>query len=98
MKKKQNKTSEISKKWTKWNEGNLPDTELKTIAIRMLKELSEKFNSIKKDKETKKELVRNEEYIRRINSRLDIAQNQVSNLEDKVAENTQLESEKKKEF
>ena len=30
----------------------LPDTEFKTMVIRMLKELSENFNSMKKDTET----------------------------------------------
>ena len=32
----------------------LPDTEFKTMVIRMLKELSENFNSMKKDTETLK--------------------------------------------
>ena len=42
---------------------NLPDTEFKNILIRLLKEFSENFNSMKKDIETlKKEPVINEEY------------------------------------
>ena len=42
---------------------NLPDTEFKNILIRLLKEFSKNFNSMKKDIETlKKEPVINEEY------------------------------------
>ena len=45
--KEQNKTPE--KEPNKMEARKLPDTEFKTMVIRMLKELSENFNSIKKD-------------------------------------------------
>ena len=52
--KEQIKTSE--KELNKMEISNLSDAEFKTLVIRMLKELSEDLNSIKKDP------VRNEEY------------------------------------
>ena len=44
--KKQNKTPE--KELNKMEKGNLSDAEFKTLVIKMLKELSEDYNSIKK--------------------------------------------------
>ena len=46
----QNKTPE--KELNKMEISNLREAEFKTLLIRMLKELSENFNSIKKDMET----------------------------------------------
>ena len=48
--KEQNKTPE--KELNKMEISNLREAEFKTLLIRMLKELSENFNSIKKDMET----------------------------------------------
>ena len=44
--KEQNKTPE--KEFKKMEISNLPDAEFKTLVIRMLQELSEDFNSMKK--------------------------------------------------
>ena len=52
--KEQNKTPE--KELNKMEISNLSDPEFKTLVIRMLKELNEYFNSIKKDPD------RNEDY------------------------------------
>ena len=41
---------------------NLLDTEIKTLVRRMLKELTDNYNSRKKDMEAIKKTVRNEEY------------------------------------
>ena len=41
---------------------NLLDTEIKTMVRRMLKELTDNYNSRKKDMEAIKKTVRNEEY------------------------------------
>ena len=48
--KEQEKSPE--KELNKMEANNLPDTEFKTMVIRMLKKLSEDFNSIKMDIET----------------------------------------------
>ena len=51
--KEQNKTPE--KEWNKMETSNLLDVEFKTLVIRMLKELSEDLNSIKKIQSEKKD-------------------------------------------
>ena len=70
--KKQEKTPE--KELNEMEASKLPDTEYQPMVIRMLKELRENFNSIKKDMKTilkktwkpqKKEPVRNEVYTNR---------------------------------
>ena len=76
-----------------------PDTEFKTMVMRILKELSENFNSIKKDIETIK---KNQPEIRNtlevINRPLDEAEDQISDLEDKVAKTLNQNNEKKNLF
>ena len=42
----------LEKKLNEMEASNFPDTELKKVVIRVLKELSENFNNIKKDIET----------------------------------------------
>ena len=78
---------------------NLLDAEFKMLAIRMLSELSENFNSIKKGRETIKKnqsemkdiLTEKKNNSQEINSTIDKAENQISNLEYKEAKNTQSE-------
>ena len=82
--KKQNKTPE--KKLNKMEKSNLSDAEFKILVIRMLKELSEDLNSIKKiQSETKNTLIKIKNKLQGINSRVDEAENQISNLEHKEA-------------
>ena len=71
---------------------NLSDAEFKALVIRMLKELSEDLNRIKKDP------VRNEEYtneiknnLQGINSRVEEAKNEIRDLEHKKERNIQPE-------
>ena len=61
---------------------NLSDPELKTLVIRMLKELSEHFNSIKKiQSEIKDTLIEINNNLQGNNSTVDEAENQINDLE-----------------
>ena len=64
----------------------LLDVSFKTLVVRMLTELSENFNSIKKDQsEMKDTLTKMKNNLQETNSKLDEAKNQISNLEYKEA-------------
>ena len=76
---------------------NLLDADFKPLAIRMLKELNEDFNSIKMiQSEMKDTLVKIKNNLQGINSRGDKAENQSSDLELKEAKTTNQNSKKKK--
>ena len=65
---------------------NLSDAELKTMVMRMLKELSEDLNSIRKiQSETKDSLVEIKNNLQVSNSKVDEAENQINDLEHKEA-------------
>ena len=67
---------------------NLSDAEFKTLVIRMLNELSEYLNSIKKIQSEKKDtLIEIKNNLEGINSRVDEDENQISDLEHKEAKN-----------
>ena len=69
---------------------NLSDAELKTMVMRMLKELSEDLNSIRKiQSETKDSLVEIKNNLQVSNSRVDEAENQINDLEHKEAKHNQ---------
>ena len=69
---------------------NLSDAEFKTLFIRMLKELSEDLNSIKKIQSEKKDtLIEVKNNLQENNSRVDEAKNQINNWENKEAKNNQ---------
>ena len=97
--KEQNKTPE--KELNKMETSNLLNSEFKTLVIRMLDELSENVNSIKKDMETMEKnlseindiLAEMKNNLQGINSR-DETKNQISNLEYKGEGNTQSEKQK----
>ena len=76
---------------------NLSNSELKTLVIRMLKELSEDLSSIKKIhskmKDTRIEIKNN---LQGINNRVDKTKNQINDLEHKVEKKHQSEQNKKK--
>ena len=77
--------------------GNLSDAEFKTLLIRMLKELSEDLNSIKKTPvRNQGTLIEIKNNLQGINSRVDEAKNQISNLEYKEAKTTNQKRKKKK--
>ena len=76
---------------------NLSDAEYKTLVMRMLKELSEDLNSIKKmQSETKDTLIEIKNNLQRNSSTVDKAENQITDLEHKKAKNNQLEQQEEK--
>ena len=76
---------------------NLSDAELKTLVIRMLKELSEHFNSIKKiQSEMKNTLIEIKNNLQGNNSRVDEAENQINDLEHKEAKKPIRTAKRKK--
>ena len=83
--KEQNKTPE--KKLSEMELSNLSDAEFKTLVIRMLKELSEDLNSIKRIQwETRDTLIEINNNIQRNNSRVHEAENQINDMEHKEAQ------------
>ena len=71
---------------------NLSDAEFKTLAIKMLKELSEDLNSIKKiQSETKDSLIEVKNNLQGNNNRVDEAENQSNDLEHKEERKNQSE-------
>ena len=75
---------------------NLSDAEFKTLVIRMLKELTVYFNSIKKTQsEMKGTLIKITNNLQGNNSRVDEAENQVNDLEQKQKTTNQNKKKKK---
>ena len=71
---------------------NLSDAELKTLIIRMLKELSEDLKVIEKiQSETKDTLSEIKNNLQENNSRVNKTKNQINDLEHKEAKNNQPE-------
>ena len=92
--KEQIKTPE--KELNKMEISNLSDAEFKTMVIRMLKELSEDLNSIKKIQlEMKDSLTEIKNNLQGNNSRVDEAQNQINYLEHREPKKHQSEQEKR---
>ena len=85
------------KELNKMEINNLTDAEFKTLVIRMLKELSEDLNSIKKiqsgTKETLSEIKNN---LQGNNSKVDEAENQINDLECKKTKSNQSEQKEEK--
>ena len=76
---------------------NLSGAELKTLVVRMLKELSEDLNSIKKiQSERKDTLVEIKNNLQGNNSRVDETENQINDLEHTEAKNNHAEQEEKR--
>ena len=76
---------------------NLSDAEFKTLVIRMLKKLSENFNSIKKiQSETKDTLIEIKNNLQGNNSRVNEAENQINDLENKEAKKAIRTTRRKK--
>ena len=76
---------------------NLPNAEFNTLVIKILKELSEDFNSIKGGpSETKDTLTEIKNNLQGINSSVHEAENQISDLEHKEAKNNQSELQEEK--
>ena len=74
----------------------LSDTEFKTLVIRMLKELSEDLNSTKMiQSEMKDTVIEIKNNLQGNNSKMDEANNQISDLKHKEAKNNQAENTKK---
>ena len=76
---------------------NLSDAEFKTEAIRMLKELSEDLNTIKKiQSKMKNTLIEINNNLQGNNSRVDEAKNQINDLEHKEAKNNKPKHQEEK--
>ena len=76
---------------------NLLDAEFKTLFIRMVKELSEDLNSIKKTlSEMKGILIEIKNNLQGNNSRMDEAKNQINDLEHKEAKNCHAKQQERK--
>ena len=76
--------------------GNLSEAEFKTLVIRMLKELSEDLNSIKKiQSEMKDTLIEIKNNLQGNNSRVDEAENQINDLEHKEIKTNHTNKRKK---
>ena len=85
------------KKLNKMEISNLSDAEYKTLVMRMLKERSEDLSSIKMiQSEMKDTLIEIKDNLRGDNSRMDEAENQISDLEHKEAKNNYAELEEEK--
>ena len=73
---------------------NLSDAEFKTLVIRMLKELSENLNSIKKiQSEMKGTVIKIKNNLQGNNSRVDEAKDQINDLEHNETKNNQSEQQ-----
>ena len=93
--KEQIKTPE--KELNKGEINNLSDAGFKTLVIRILQELSEDLNSIKKIQSvTKDTLIKIQNNLQGNNSRVDEAENQINDLEHKEAKNNQSEQQEEK--
>ena len=75
---------------------NPSDTEFKTLVIRMLKELSEDLNSIKKIQSETKDWIDIKNNLQGNNSRVDEAENQINDLEHKAAKKQSKQQQEKK--
>ena len=76
---------------------NLSDAEFKILVIKILKELSEDFNSIKKiQAEMKDTLIEIKNNLPGNNSRMDEHENQMNDLEHNEAKNDQSEQQEEK--
>ena len=93
--KEQIKTSERG--LNKMEISKISDADFKTMVIRMLKELSEDLNSIKKiQSEMKDTLIEIKNNLQRNNSRVDEAKNQINDLEHNKGKNNQSEQQEEK--
>ena len=80
----------LKKELNKREISNLSDAEFKTRVIRMFKELSSYFNSIKMNQsEMKETLIKIESNLQGINSRVYEANNQINDLENKAEKDIQ---------
>ena len=97
QRKEQIKTPE--KELNEMERSNLSDAKFKTLAIRMLKKLSEDLNSIKKiQSEMKNTLIEIQNNLQGNNNRVDENKNEINDLEHKEAKNNQSEQQEGKGF
>ena len=92
--KEQNKTPE--KELNKMEISSLSDAEFKILVIRMLKELTGYFSSIKNTKAEMKVTLSEMKNLQGVNSGVDVAENQISDLEHKEEKNIQSEQQEEK--
>ena len=95
--KKQIKTPE--KELNKMEISNPADAELKTLVVKMLKELNDDLSSIKNiQSETKGTLIEIKNNLQRNKGKVNEAENQINDLKYKGIKITSQKSKKKKEF
>ena len=86
------------KELNKMDISNLSGAEFKALVIRMLKELSEDLNSVKKmQSEMKDSLIEIKSHLQGNNSRVDEAKNQINDLEHKKEKKKNIQSEHQEE-
>ena len=93
--KEQVKTPE--KELNKREISNLSYVEFKTLVIRMLKELSEDFNSMNRCSQKQRTLIEIKNNLQGNNSRADEAENQINDLKHKEAKKQPIRTRRKKE-
>ena len=87
----------LEKELNKMKINNLSDAEFITLVIKILKELSEDLNNIKKIQlEIKHSLIEIKNNLQGNNSRVDEAKNQINDLEHKETKNNQLKQQEEK--
>ena len=85
------------KELNKMEISQLSKAEFKTLVIRMLKTISEDLSSIKKiQSEMKDTLIEIKNDLQGNSSRVDEAENQINDMEDKEAKNNQSEQQEKR--
>ena len=86
----------LEKELNKMQISNLSDAELKTLVIRMIKELSEDISSIKNiQSEMKDTLIEMKNNLQGNNRRVDEAENQINDLKCKEENNIEQQEEKR---
>ena len=76
---------------------NMSDAEFKTLVVRMLKELSEDLNRIKKSQAEMKDILTEMNNLQGIKSTVDKAKNQNNDMKHKQTKNNQSEQQEEKE-
>ena len=75
---------------------NMSDAEFKTLVVRMLKELSEDLNRIKKSQAEMKDILTEMNNLQGIKSTVDKAKNQNNDMKHKQTKNNQSEQQEEK--
>ena len=86
----------LEKELNKMEKSTLSDAEFKTLVVRMLKELSEDLNRIKKSQAEMKDILTEMNNLQGIKSTVDKAKNQNNDMKHKQTKNNQSEQQEEK--